>query len=530
MTITSASNVGNYSDSVYHDYIERINLTFAKRVANGQKLFTTDVEDLFSVFLDALPQDNRQYHNCSCCRQFINRFGSLVFIDDNGLTQSAVWDMDDTPEYYQQAVYAMLHKARKAKVIGVFMSSEKMWGTPVTGVWKHYAIKPPKDILYTGVVLTAGQKMAEKREDFKTVMYALNEFTQPMLEQALVLLKTDSLYRSEKVLGQAQWLYDLHVARTQAAPGLKSNVVWKAVASAPAGFCHPRSSMIGTLLEDIAAGMDFESVSRRFKEKMHPLSYQRPQAAPAAGAIAQAEKIVEQLGVSNSLKRRFARLEEIQTIWTPKVTQEKKTSGVFGHLQAKNDTTLKPMTVPAGKITFARFVETVLPTADSMEFYVANRRESLGALVTADDADAPPILQWDQPEQRNPFSMYVYSGGSYPSHWNLGLGGYVKVNAISHRPSQWFGEYANQNQGVVFVLDGARETRKSGLALFPEDLKAEFHGIRSVIEAYSAKGEIAGMLEGTACGIFLDKGREWNHIVRVTTAGHTIEYKLDRWN
>lgn len=529
MTIASQTSVGNYSDEIYHDYIERMNLTFAKRMAEGAKLFTTNTEDLFTTFLDALPQENRQYHTCSCCRHFVNRFGGLVMIADSGLTIPAIWNVEDAPEYYQQAVYAMSQKVRKAKVNGVFMSSEKMWGTPVTGPWKHYAIKPPANILYTGVVMTAGQKMAERREDFKTVMYALNEFTQPMIEQALVLLKTDSLYRSEKVLGQAQWLYDLHVARTEAMGSTKSNVVWKAIASAPAGFCHPRSSMIGTLLEDIAAGMDFDTVSRRFKEKMHPLAYQRPQAAPAAGTIAQAEKLVEQMGVANSLKRRFARLDEIQTIWTPKQKQEKETSGVFGHLQAKGETKIKPMTVPAGKMTFAKFIETVLPTADSIEFHVANRRESLCAMVTAGDADAPPILLWDQPEQRNPVSTYVYSGGSYPSSWNIEAG-YVKVNAIAYRPHQWFGEYPNQGKGVVFILDGARETRNSGLALFPEILKAEFHGIRSVVEAYSAKGEIAGMLDATACGILLDKGREWNHVVRVTTAGHMLEYKIDRWD
>lgn len=57
--------------------------------------------------------------------------------------------------------------------------------------------------------------------------------------------------------------------------------------------------MIGTLLDDIASGMSFDSVSRRFAEKMHPLQYQRPQAAPSAGNIAQAEKIVEKLEFKN---------------------------------------------------------------------------------------------------------------------------------------------------------------------------------------------------------------------------------------
>ena len=74
--------------------------------------------------------------------------------------------------------------------------------------------------------------------------------------------------------------------------------------------------MIGTLLEDLATGMDFATVSARFAAKMHPLKYLRPQAAPRAGNIADAEKIVAKLGIARSLERRFARIDEIETLWT----------------------------------------------------------------------------------------------------------------------------------------------------------------------------------------------------------------------
>ena len=47
---------------------------------------------------------------------------------------------------------------------------------------------------------------------------------------------------------------------------------------------------------------------------MDPLKYQRPQVTPGTGNVARAEEIVEKLGIATSLKRRFARLEELQTI------------------------------------------------------------------------------------------------------------------------------------------------------------------------------------------------------------------------
>jgi len=528
--LVQSNSTGNYSDVVYHEYIERMNANFTERMKDGKTpLFKTNAEGLFDTFLDALPQENRQYHTCSCCRQFVSRFGDLVTINDDGTFESAIWLQEDTPDYYRQAVDAMKRHVLRSKVVSPFLSSEAMWGTPVTGVWKHYAIKPPSGMLFKRGILSAGQKMAEKREDFKTVMYALNEFTQPMIEQALKLLKTDSLYRSEKVLGAAEWLYELHVARAKAR--VPANVIWRAVATAPAGFCHPRSSMIGTLLEDIAAGMDYSDIAARFKAKMSPLLYQRPQAAPSAGTIAQAEKIVEQLGVARSLERRFAYVEELQSIWTPaKERTAVQSGGVFGHLTPKDATKIDDLKMPAITMTWDKFSRTVLPTAEKISFFVQLSRANFTAYTTAVHADAPPILAWDNEEQRNPVSTYLWSGGSLPSQWGLSAG-FVDVTAVTYRPNMWFnGNYPNQSQGVTFILKGAQESRNAGLALFPEIMKSEFHSIRSVIEAYSNRGQIAGMTEGTACGILLDKGSNWNFLFRVTTAGQTVDYKLDRWD
>ena len=521
---------GNLSDQDYHAYVSQINQRFQARFGDGKTpLFKTNVDNLFDTFLDALPPENRQYHTCSCCRNFVNRFGGLVTISDKGVIDPAIWVLEDTPDYYKYAVSAMNVKIRTSKVVAPFLSSETEWGSPVTGIWRHLSLVQPPAMKYRRSVLTAGQKMAEKREDFKTVMYALNEFTQPMVEQAVKLLKTDSLYRSEKVLGAAEWLYNLHVARAGAHH--PANVVWKAVATAPAGFCHPRSSMIGTLLEDIAAGLDYSDIAARFKSKMHPLMYQRPQAAPSAGTIAQAEKIVEQLGVARSLERRFAQLYELQTIWTPAPAKAPvQTGGVFGHLKPKDSTQIDDMKIPPITMTWDKFLRTVLPTAEQIKFFVPMGRANYTAYTTAVHADAPPILQWDTEEQRNPVSTYLWHGGTMPSQWGLSAG-YVNVTGVSYRPNMWFeGNYPNQSQGVAFILEGAHESRNGGLALFPEILKAEFHQIRSVIEAYSNRGEIQDMATGTACGILLDKGSNWNHIFRVTTAGQTVDYKLDRWD
>lgn len=530
-TQVSEGAVGNHADHDYDGFLARVQARFLANCENGARpLFTTDAEDLWGLYLGSFNDPSeRQYHNCHACRQFVERFGALATLDSAGLAAPAIWHEDDAPEAYKPALAAMSRAVRRAKVTGVFLSAERVWGQPETGVWHHLSVTPPASMVFKVTTLTAGQKMAEKREDFKTVMHALNEFTQPHLETALTLLKTDSLYRSEKVLGQAEWLHALHVARAAAHGAGKANAVWLAVAQAPAGFCHPRSSMIGTLLEDIAAGKDFGDVSRAFAAKMHPLAYQRPQAAPSAGAIAAAEKVMQQLGAAGALARRFARLDEVQALWRPAPKKDDAPNGgVFGHLMPKGETTAS-MSIPAQTMTWEKFQRDVLPTAERIEFQ-APHSGSYTALVTAVNADAPPILQWDREDARNPVSWYFWNGGSTAAQFGLVAGKFHAVNAVALKPSMWNGGFEHQGQGVLFVIDGAKDSRTPSACLFPEILKSEFHSVRSVLEAYSNNARMEGAAEQSAAGLMLQKGQPWNATARVWSAGRSLDYRLDRWD
>jgi hypothetical protein len=525
----------------YANLLEVIRLHFAAHSRPGApNVFATDVENLFGIYLDALPSD-RQYHTCHTCRQFIERFGGLVTIEHDGTQQSAIWPEDlysSTYGFYAPAVAAMRAAVEKAKVTGVFYSSEKVWGQPITGNWTHFAVVPPAHLVHIDRTKTAFQASAEKREDYRTMITALQEFTLPMVETAVTLLKTDSLYRSEKCLGAAEWLRNLIVARNATKNShTRTNLLWRAVATAPAGFAHPRSSMIGTLLEDIHAGLPFEDVKAKFAAKMHPLQYQRPQAAPTAGAIAQAEKLVEQLGIARSLERRFARVEELHTLWRPIWSTQPTVApaaGVFGHLQPKGDAPIPSIKVPTQVMTWDKFSRTVLPTAERIEILIPTR-SSFSAFLTALHADAPPIIQWDREEQRNPVTTYIYTAGSLASTWGLSAGAWGRVTAVSLRPSQWFEQMAHHGEGVMFVIEGARDSNyeRSGNALFPETLKSELHAVRSVVEAYSKRAVIHGYEEASACGLLFGKRNgepfESNRI-RVTSKGATLEYSLDRWD
>jgi hypothetical protein len=511
-------------------------------------LFTTNSGDLFAAFLAALPDDQRPSHTCAACRRFVERFGGLVQVTAKGKTTSVMWDPANVPDPYRPAIAALEAAVVRAPIVGVFLSTQTVWGQPVTGDWQHFSVEPASALAFEpSVVQTVEQRIAELREDHATLKRGLEEFPLKLVVNAHTALTTGSLFRSEKCIGVAKWLMDLHKQLRKLSDNrIRDNHIWVAVATAPPGFCHVRSTMIGTLLEDLAKGLPFPEIKAKFDAKLHPLQYQRPTAAPSAGNIARAEKIVAQLKSAGALERRFAKLADIVPLWTPKGAISLGTpqggvgkvakDGVFSHLRTKERSSKsEALEIPAVTMTWDKFSRIVLPTAEVIEYRVPSSKEPYSGMVTAKRSDAPPIIQWDAPGRRNPVTWYVYHGGSLPKQWNLEAGVYHPVSAVTLAPWMWHakaGASSHHGEAVLFILAGAKDTGyERGAGFFPEFLKHDYHEIRATIEAYAKSAVVEGKDDAEACGLVLQKNATWNYEFRVTSKdGVRVEYKLDRWD
>lgn len=524
-TVTETVPVHDH-ESDYAALLTAVQRSFDTAVAFN-RLFTTDAEGLSETYLSALSSD-RQIHTCTACRRFIEGYGALVTIHEDGTTTPAMWS-SGVPEFYQQALAAMGALARRTRVTGVFLSSDTTWGTPQTRdraagkIWHHLSVQAPVALRYRGLTLTPGQAMAAKREDFNTVARALAEFTPAALDEALRLLETESLYRSERFVAPVKWLRAL-CDRPKGRFG--ENVLWRAIADAPDGFCHPRASVVGSLLEDIAAGLPFTDVKSRFDAKMHPLRYQRPQAAPAAGNIKAAEALVEKLGLAPALQRRFAVLDEIETVWRPKtVALPAGVGGVFSHLTPKGAAVPPALYIPAITITWEKFHRTVLDSVEALDLMVPSHGPFI-CLTGPVNADAPPLFKWD-----NQIAWYVYPGGSLASQWNLPRPGWTKMTAVSSLPTMWGARpQPFLGEGMIFVLDGCVDSRDASSALFPECLRGELHEVRATIEAHSQSDKLSGREKASACGYDLRKQAGSSCTIRALSNGRWTTYKIDRWD
>jgi hypothetical protein len=533
MQTTTISSTTGRGDDYFDDFAAAVQRR--AQTMRSRPVFTTKTPDLYAVFLAAFPDHARQVHTCNACRHFLHRYGGLVAIEPDGSTVPLLWGSPGLPEPYAAVDAALSEAVARSEVDSAFLAGESLLGVGQTGAWRHFKVTWTQ---YGSPLHTAGQMMAEKREDYAMLQRALSAYSLEHLQKAHALLDSDALYRSEKTLGVASWLLDLRTRRI-ATPNLRRRdaMTWAAVAAAPAGFCHVKASMIGTLLDDLAAGLPYDAVRRRFAEKMHPLKYQRPQAPPSVGNIAQAEQIVGKLKTAGALARRFARLDDLRPLWTFKLAAptpaEGKPGGIFAHLMPEQVKGPLDAGAPPQVMTWEKFAARVLPTADRIECYVPMERAPFIAFVTAGDAAAPPMLQWDRAEERNPVSWYVYNGGALAHDWHLTSGTYCNVAAVTLSPPHWNGQVAPQHFNMaVFVLDGCRDLcHVAGGGMFPESLKADYHPIRRTIEAHMQRAPIAGKEEATACGLALQQpAKQWGYVFRVTAGGVRSLYKLDRWD
>ena len=80
------------------------------------------------------------------------------------------------------------------------------------------------------------------------------------------------------------------------------------------------------------------------------------------------------------------------------------------------------------------------------------------------------------------------------------------------------------------MIDGARDSQNTSLAIFPETLRSELHAVRATVEAFSKSSKLIGAEEASANGLLLSKGLTWNAQLRVTCSGSQQTYRLDRWD
>ncbi|KAG2003584.1 hypothetical protein CC2G_004176 [Coprinopsis cinerea AmutBmut pab1-1] len=531
---------------------------------------------LFQIFLDNLPEAELRPHNCRACRRFIDKYGDLCVVNDDGSLTSLLWpeDVTEIPQIYQNAVGA-ISSLFKGKVVYsnyvIRVDKHKQLGTlkaEDVERWHFHVVLEdapirddsgalPFDTAYEMLSRVLADNSLENINKAHSLIQNKLPYSTSHKPAISWLQKVAIKLHCLGVLGDRDSLSRrniLHFHAREAWTGCLSSL---------------RGGVIGELLGWVSDGLEYEMIERKWSALANPLNYLRPTATPSLRNIEAAEKALQQLGMTREDLRRYllatdelpdkAILWKSESLWSAasQSNSAETTDEIFGSLKAQvqrksAETTSAPGVddnAPPTSISFRQFVRRVLPTISSLELHLG-MYESATFFTRGSPGSKSPFV-FDSMNRENTMSWYYWRSSKHVESANL-KAGWNQVSAIATFPHVW--DYLSPQEALewdkstepegrewihsrhdvryLFCLNGAMESDTMGLCLFPTTLKNEFHGIRKTIEAFSAAGRMEwpwNEKDGKAQVGGIAVGKEYweERLVRVRTdKGIVTQYKI----
>ncbi len=384
---------------------DKVNANF--EAMKNDKLFEVDLgrDELSELYLDSFaPEDNklfreRREHDCNCCLSFIRNIGSIVSVDNKG-NYKTIWDVKDVG-VFQPSADALAARVRGAKIKNIYTHFQKSVGNKKTRdmneaelvEWDHLYVNLPSIL----VVTDPGTMMSSTRANKDVLLRSLTELTLDSAETVLELIAQNSLYKGAEFKAIVTKFVTLKKQFDKVTQKRVDSWIW--LKSLELGDASKiRNTAIGTLLTDLSEGRDLESAVGAFEAMVAPINYKRSSAVVTKSMINNATKKIEELGVMDSLPRRFAVQSDL-TINNVLYADNsvKQSMNVMEELGAElNDKLSVGHLNKVEDIGIDDFVKNILPTATKVELLVENSHTpNLMSLVAPVNADAPNILKWD---------------------------------------------------------------------------------------------------------------------------------------
>lgn len=426
-----------------------------------QTLYQTDVnkDKLYELYLSSFPAGTnnlyveRTEHDCSACKQFVRTFGGVVAIKSgvDGGNLISVWDIEGLDSTYAPVAEALSKYVKSVPIIDQFMHTEPKIGIASNvaqlkngdvHTWTHLHADLPSwfVVRQKGSV---GAAIAEMRDRKNVFMRSLAELTTEAVEIVLDLISQNSLYRGE----ESKRLLDLFlIAKTQFKdiPVERQDLFcWEAAATIPPSVTKIRNSAIGTLLIDLSEGVDLDAAVRKFESVVAPSNYKRPKAIFSKRMLEDTQKTVTDLGLIDSLSRRFATVEDIKVqnilFANTDIMRQVVEQSVFAQMREAIPTSPRQFH-GVEEVSVDKFVAEILPRLTSLEVLLENRHAgNLVSVIAPGNNSAPSLFKWD-----NGFS-WAYSGNIADSMKQRVKEAGGNVEGVLRFSIQWNEDGNNQN-------------------------------------------------------------------------------------
>ena len=502
-------------------------------------------ESMVDTYLDAFNQLTRQQYNCNCCKHFLRRYGTAVYIDRTGELHSIVWDPESAVGRFKPIVAALKDAVERGTVIDIVRAlptdsvrydgiNMMTLGIAESCEGKFHHFHADISTKYVKMV-SPTISMDTIKDEFTSAERTFKRWNSDTIDRAYALAKLGKLAKEDakERFNLFKQMYE-DVTNTKHALHKYHKICNYAIKYHDFlyGFI---GTVDGTLLDDISEGYDINICISRYNAKMDPINYKRPTAAPTERLVEEAEKLIADLGLKDSLDRRIARFDEIKRfLWKAPEKVKEKAAGIFANVKTKDSKPKQESKIDLSRnstnITLSKFMREVAPRTTKMSIELkVGYRYPFCTFVTEAHEGSKPIIKWDYPEARNPISMYCYHEGSSCRDFNVTTG-YVEVLGIATFPDDLNSAEDTLN-GVAFILKDCKDMLLGGgSALFPDVLIKELYPVRKVIESFSKDKKLEDIPDGVqaAAGLAVG-GPSINYRVRVETTDNTIEaYRIDR--
>ena len=116
---TSASPI---FDTQEDDGYPQLEAVVRRRIAqNHSPLFQTDAKDVFGHFLEMIPPRKRQHYRCNACKSFVEHYGSLVKVREDGTRESLIWSPDEVGPFFKTGVGGIRYWIEHSNITNVFL-------------------------------------------------------------------------------------------------------------------------------------------------------------------------------------------------------------------------------------------------------------------------------------------------------------------------------------------------------------------------------------------------------------------------
>lgn len=401
---------------MFANFVKAIQKNLQQMSKDSARLFTVivDTEELYNLYLDSFPSGTneiyreRREYDCSCCRHFIRDMGNVVSIKNGEL--HTIWGIDPVPEEKYNVVAAALDAYVKQKaVLGVFLKKEKRIGTPENremlpngkvNKYEHFFVDLPEICIYKEMYgHTLDGDLSQFRDIRNVFKRSLDEISREAVETVLELIAQNSLYKGAEWKKQLTEFKKYQKEYENLTDEQKELWTWEKSIAAGAVIGKIRNHSIGTLLVNIADGMDLDLAVRKYEQIVAPTNYKRPNAIFTKKMLEDAKKTITELGYMDSLQRRFATLDDItvNNILFSNKDAAKRISGAMDLFdEMEQDVVIDPKRFSkVEEIGVEDFIKNVLPVAKELEVYLENKHiQNMVSLIAPEIADAKTMFKW----------------------------------------------------------------------------------------------------------------------------------------